>query len=261
MTTTIISDKIKNLLISAQELRVLTSWPEIVIEDYLSLIDSLLTIADQTDLNLDKDVNKLIYSFISKQNFGNVIKELNKLIYSLINKPDYGNKIKELERLIFLHFFGSKQSIISNEYLSANNITLNVGTSADVASDLQTLLDGNIYTVIEVAAAPAINLEVQFTEISEFYAIVLRAYYYGSTTHWVEVQLYNNSTLAWDTYINLTLKNAMDYKYIEIPKSFSINYINASFQVNIRFYHPSSGNVSHDLYIDYLALLKSRRTL
>lgn len=261
MTTTIISDKIKNLLISAQELRTLTSWPEIVIEDYLSLIDSVLTIVDQTDTSLDEDTSKLINSFISKQNFGNKIKELNKLIYSLVNRPDYGNKIKELEELVFFNFFDSKQSIISNEYLSANNITLNVGTSADAVSDLQTLLDGNIYTVTEEAAAPAINLEVQFTEVPEFYAVVLRAYYYGSTTHWIEVQLYNNSTLAWDTYINLTLKDAMDYKYIEIPKSFSIKYINASFQVNIRFYHPPLGDVSHDLYIDYLALLKSRRTL
>jgi hypothetical protein len=33
------------------------------------------------------------------------------------------------------------------------------------------------------------------------------------------------------------------------------DYISGSDEVWIRFYHPTSGNASHDLYIDYVSII------
>jgi len=133
-------------------------------------------------------------------------------------------------------------------------VTLNTGTSSSTVSDLQTLNDGNTYDLAEAASTPGMNLEINFTSVDSVKGFAIKAYYVGSSTHYVEVQIWNDTTSAWDVFVTLLSGLGMNYRYIEIP-DFDADYIDGSGNTIIRLYHPTSGNASHDLYIDYVALL------
>lgn len=142
---------------------------------------------------------------------------------------------------------------LSLVYTSATSVTLNTGSSASVVADLQTMLDGNVYHIDEVAGVPGFDLEVNFTSIAEISAIYWRAYYNGTATHGCRVQLYNYNTTTWDTYFT-ELGDELDYSVHFIPVQDDSDYISSG-NAKIRFYHTESGNASHDMYIDYVALV------
>lgn len=140
------------------------------------------------------------------------------------------------------------------KFISPNSITLIAGTSANSVSDLQTPFDGNTYDIQEAAATPGYHLEVNFTGVTTFNAIYTRFEYAGSATHCCEVSIYNNSTASWDSY-SCQLGNQLGMQTIHIPICLApSNYINSG-TVIMRFYHPQAGNASHNLYIDYAALI------
>jgi len=135
-----------------------------------------------------------------------------------------------------------------------NTVTLNVGSSSDAVSDLQTILDGNIYAIQEAAATPGINLECNFVNITHINFIYVRAYYDGSATHSVRIQLYNYNTTTYDTFWSMV--PVLDYQLLSLPifpLVDSADYIDSG-AAKVRFYHTESGNASHDLYIDYVAI-------
>ena len=41
--------KLRGLVLSAQELKTMTDWPDALVEDYLNLIDNLILLADEVD--------------------------------------------------------------------------------------------------------------------------------------------------------------------------------------------------------------------
>ncbi len=148
--------------------------------------------------------------------------------------------------------------------ITANNVTLNNGNTTDVVADLQTMADGNFYHVDEVAGAPGIDLEVEFTNVDAFNWVHIIAIYDGSTTHSVGIQLYNFSTTTWDTFDALQtgqedVSNAGEYiledHHIFVPDD--TNYVGTGGDdgdVRVRFHHTMAGNASHDMYIDVVAL-------
>ena len=44
-----ILSKLRGLVLSAQELKTMTDWPDALVEDYLNLIDNLILLADEVD--------------------------------------------------------------------------------------------------------------------------------------------------------------------------------------------------------------------
>lgn len=138
-------------------------------------------------------------------------------------------------------------------YLSPTSVTLVAGTSANTVTDLQTWLDGNIYHIDEAAATPGQDLRVNFTNVARLLGIRVSAYYAGSSTHAVRIQLYNYDTTGWDTIH--TIETGMDYEYIVAYIPDDTDYIDASNNAIFRFYHTENGNSSHDSYIDYAALV------
>jgi hypothetical protein len=121
-------------------------------------------------------------------------------------------------------------------------------------TDIQTLLDGNIYHVDEAAATPGIELEIDFSGIRQIKGIYTRFYYAGSNLHGMRVQLYNYDTTTYDTYLT-TIGDHMDHSahFVWIPDDAS--YISSG-AAQVRFYHAEAGNASHDLYVDYVALVE-----
>ena len=140
-------------------------------------------------------------------------------------------------------------------YIVANDIYDNNGSAAVTpVSDIQTPFDGNALTWDEVTGAPGINLSVNFTNVTVVRGVVLRAYYEGSSSHQVNVSLHNYETVAEDIIIRLDDSSNPDYNYRTILIPDGSDYISGG-AAQINFIHPITGNNTHDLFIDYVALL------
>lgn len=142
----------------------------------------------------------------------------------------------------------------------ANSVTLVVGTSGSVLSDLQTEADGNYYTIAELALSPAIDVVIKFTGVDFFNFLRVKAAYEGSSTHDVIIQLYNFETALYETrhiIHNLstfdTTPGAEVIDTYEVKVERSDRYISSG-EVWLRLCHPMMGNASHDLHIDYVSL-------
>ena len=163
------------------------------------------------------------------------------------------------------------RTIEPKQYIPCTSLTLTKGTPVGTVADMQVVLDGNLYQVAETAGVPGLDLSVFIAEVPDFGGLVISAYYIGATSgiggdingdwlapvHYIAVQLYNNSTAAWDSIIYIPDSRALNYRHIELPRDRTINYINAANRVDIRFYHPVTGNINHDLYIDYVAVVRN----
>lgn len=141
-------------------------------------------------------------------------------------------------------------------FTSPNSITVNTGgTPVGAISDIQTLLDGNVYQLPEVAGTPGFDVEFVFTGITDVKGFAFRAYYAPLTSsHLVTFAAWNYDTSAWDQFMELPPSTGYNYRYIEIPNGNS-PYFDGSGNAKIRFYHNSSGNAAHDLYVDFIALI------
>jgi len=135
---------------------------------------------------------------------------------------------------------------------SPATITLTTGTSSDAASDLQTPGDGNIYAVAEVVGVPGFNLSCNFTGIVRFDQIYIQGAYIGLSIHEVWIQLYNFDSVTYDDigrYPSTPGENPYSYFIGN-----SGDYVSSTGQVFVRFYHKTTGDATHDLYLDYVAL-------
>ena len=130
-------------------------------------------------------------------------------------------------------------------------------------ANLQTENDGNIFHLDEAAATPGIDMYVEFTSITAFNWVSIRANYVGSSTHAIGILLYDWVAGAWKS------KNAIqDGEYdataqqeVHENQSFFVpsdtNFIGTggdAGKVRVRFVHPAAGSAAHDLYIDEVAL-------
>ena len=117
--------------------------------------------------------------------------------------------------------------------------------------------DGNVMNVAEVAGVPGFDVVFTFTGINRFSFVGVSAYYGGSSTHNCTIDLWNVTTSAWMTVFNFSSGPGQNYRFGDMPvaNEFIGDYISAADEVKLRFYHPISGNASHDLYIDYVSLI------
>ena len=132
------------------------------------------------------------------------------------------------------------------------SVTLTAGTSTSTVADLTTLLDGVVYHIDEAAATPGQHLECTFAGVERIDWLLTRLWYDGTATHSIRVQLYNYVTAAWDTY--LTVPTGIDYTTFNALVKDATNYISSG-AAKVRFYHSEAGNASHNLDIDYVALV------
>jgi len=135
-----------------------------------------------------------------------------------------------------------------------DTLVVNNGTPTGDISDIQHWVDGNQLAVQEGAGGPpCLRLTMTFEQVTSILGVFVLGYYQGSATHNINIEIYNYTTTAWD---------ALDTFANKISKSSHVgqvfddsDYINGSNQAQVRLDHVQSGNASHDLYIDYIALL------
>jgi len=133
-----------------------------------------------------------------------------------------------------------------------SSVTATVGdvTGEDIA-DMQTFLDGNVYTVDEINAAPGIDIRLNFTEVERMCGILTNIWYNGAAGHFVEMQIWDYTASAWRDIVHFSLTNGTNTRYIEIPTD--TDFISSEAAI-LRLLHPTTGNVNHDLVIGYAAL-------
>lgn len=145
---------------------------------------------------------------------------------------------------------------ITQTHAVASSVTLNAGTSTSSLSDLQTINDGNLYSITEATGVPGISLRVDFSNIVSFARLSVSGYYVGGATHAVRIQLYYWAGAVWHTFDLLMTGLDKAAHMIDVPNdSIYIGTGANAGAVRVRFYHTESGNVSHSCFIDYVALI------
>ena len=150
----------------------------------------------------------------------------------------------------------SDSIIRETEYRFIVPASLNVatgGTPVGDVTDLQVMLDGNEYQLPEVTGTPGFDLEINFSNVSRIRGIVTKCRYDGASPHYAEVRLHNYTTVADDILLRVDPAATNNTRTVLLPSD--ENYIDTDGSAQIVFYHPGAGNATHDLYIDYVAIL------
>lgn len=143
-----------------------------------------------------------------------------------------------------------------NDFIPPVSITVNAGgTPVGTVDNVKEHHDGNIYQVPEVAATPGFDIDFNFENVAVVRGIVSHIWYNGSATHDVLLRLRNYSTSADDDF--LIIPNSGYYGYRTILIEADYRYVDGT-TAQASLYHASAGNASHDIYIDYIALLGKR---
>lgn len=147
---------------------------------------------------------------------------------------------------------------ITRTAITPTTQTVTTGTlTAGTVTDVQTWSDGNEVNVSEVAGIPGFDVRYTFASVANFCEIGISAYYNGSATHNCEVQIYDDTNAVWKLLFSFPGNGlAHNYRFANFPDIANVSdYINGGDQVIIRFYHPQTGNASHDLYVDYVSII------
>lgn len=89
-------ERLKGLILSAKDLRELTDWPGSLIEDYLTILDNLITLATTIDVEVDKELETLIYSMPSSKNYDREIADLKTMFETLATPHNFKSDIEEM---------------------------------------------------------------------------------------------------------------------------------------------------------------------
>lgn len=140
-----------------------------------------------------------------------------------------------------------------------STMTVNTGTLVSgTVADVQKMFDGNEIEVDEVVGAPGFDVQFDFTDVSQTEPpnfVVCRWKYDGSATHFCTVDIYNYTTTSWDQlryFTNTDTYYASMTMYI--PNANRGDYVDSSGNAQIRFYHHTAGNASHDFHVEYVGL-------
>jgi hypothetical protein len=122
------------------------------------------------------------------------------------------------------------------------------GTYEDLAD-----AHANYVQVEESNGADPLRLTVTIGNVTgPINSLIVRCYYAGSSSHHVQIALYNNTSAAYD--LLETLVTSSDYAWYVLPILDYEHYVDGSKNVIVRFYHVENGVNTHDLYIDYVAV-------
>jgi len=122
-------------------------------------------------------------------------------------------------------------------------------------SDIQNWEDNNSIHFQEVTGVPGFNIQFTFANVRDFCFIGISAYYDG--THYIQTQIFDDENSVWRLLWTFDRGLDFNYRFSDLPVGIASrrNYINGSNEVLIRLYHPTTGNASHDLFINYASII------
>jgi len=147
-------------------------------------------------------------------------------------------------------YFGVESQL---NHITAASVAITAGSPAGTNDGTKRWNDGTAYAVTEVAADPGFDFEFTFA-VRRILGIACNVYYNGAATHDVYLKIYNYTTASYE--VVFTIIDGKNYSYLEMrfPKSDS-DYISGGL-AKLQFYHDDTGNPSHTLNVDYLAIIQ-----
>ena len=227
-----------------------------------------IVLADATE----GDFNLGLVTAVGREGFIYTVKKIDSTAYTVTLVPALSEEI-EGESSLVISAPGECVSFVSDNadwhvlnrmrvgllYDTPSAVTLNTGTgTAGDVDSFATALDGDTYDVDEVTGTPGFDIELDFTGVSSFDELRIRMAYNGTSAHIVHLLLYNYDTTSYDTVAQL-LGTDGEFVWSVVPVPNSTSYISSG-AVNAKIYHTTAGNASHDVSIDYVALV-SRMTV
>jgi len=129
------------------------------------------------------------------------------------------------------------------------------GSTSDTIEDTQSIDDGNEMTIAEETGAPGFLIEFVFNDVEVFNSFQTHYNYTGSLSHNINVELeitpFDGTAFTTITTLDDTGTFTFINQSIVIPSQYINNGV-----VKLRFNHTSGGVPSHDLILDYVALVQ-----
>jgi len=146
---------------------------------------------------------------------------------------------------------GDVLAMLTPDIYACASLTATTGSIAAGAHTDLHAVGGTTVQVNEVTGAPGFDIRAAFTGVDGITDIYVHGYY--TATHTVTLELYNYDTTSWDVVITFpTSGTAMTLLSASIADGSP--YFDGGGNAVVRFYHAASGNITHRLYLDYLAL-------
>lgn len=147
-------------------------------------------------------------------------------------------------------------NIVSQKYYADTAVVLDTGTPISGDGDSTHKPHDDVsYNVQEVGGTPGFLFTFNFSSVVSFDKVQFYVLYDGVGSHNVNINLINQVTTNPVTIANFTLAPTWQLLDIEIPDS--TVYIDGSGNVELQIDHTSSGLPSHDVHVDYTALVKN----
>lgn len=104
MADTTAFDSLRGLVLSASEIKSLTDWPDALVEDYLNIIDNLISIANLVDIEINQKLEEVPTDFtdgsIPFAESGFLVEDNARLMWDITNSIlEIGGRIKSEGRI------------------------------------------------------------------------------------------------------------------------------------------------------------------
>ena len=105
----------------------------------------------------------------------------------------------------------------------------------------------------EGGGADPLDIYLNFTNVNDIDQLVMREYYLGSSSHFIQVQIWDYADSAWEDYFEFPGQSG--FTIISIPVFDATDHIDSG-NVQVRLHHVQNGITSHRLYIDFVWLVE-----
>lgn len=157
-----------------------------------------------------------------------------------------------------MNIVGPGQSIPGFHQVPTSINVVTGGTVTGDVTDIQEWQDGNELIIQETAGAPALEIEINFTNIISIRRIILQAWYESAlATHYFVADLTDYVSVSDKRIWSFARGFAMNNLYSDTPIDgqrfidVGVNKGNAK----MTLCHIPSGNTAHNLHIGYAALI------
>jgi len=134
-----------------------------------------------------------------------------------------------------------------------SSVTVSVGTlTSGGVLEMSTLYDDGM-KVQEASSTPGFVIDLGFSSLPDVKYLRLHLWYDGlMATHLVHIKRYNVLTSTFDFMTSFT--QSVGYQMFYLPFTNPSNYINSG-DVLVRINHVSAGHFTHNITVDYAALI------
>ena len=146
-------------------------------------------------------------------------------------------------------------SKLAPTYYNLNSSSIGAGTiqgTINLTYHINGDYDGRTFNITESAGSPALNITMNFTNITSFDEGIIRYYTTELKGNYPIIQLWNYDTNDWEDYPPMALTTT--FRTIEESVFDETNQIENG-TVQMRMYKSENGNVNNVYYIDWIAIV------